>query len=131
MVSDKQIGFCIRKLREANSLTQMALGERIGVSHQQIQKYETGQSRISVFRLQQIAAALNTPLQYFLIKDPLSTASELRKNNGLYNNPKERLKQRELEDELKMVENLFQKIKSNRLRQVIIEQLFEIIKIQN
>ncbi len=41
-------------------MTQMQLAERIGVSYQQIQKYEQGASRVTVERLLQIAAALGT-----------------------------------------------------------------------
>jgi transcriptional regulator with XRE-family HTH domain len=41
-------------------MTQMQLAERIGVSYQQIQKYERGGSRVTVDRLQQIANALGT-----------------------------------------------------------------------
>ncbi len=43
----------------------MKLGERIGVSYQQIQKYENGTNNISVRRLRQMAKALDVPIQIF------------------------------------------------------------------
>ncbi len=43
----------------------MELAERIGVSYQQVQKYEKGVSALSVGRLQQIAEALEVPLSLF------------------------------------------------------------------
>jgi len=43
----------------------MQLAEKVGVSFQQIQKYEKGVDRIFVERLQQIANALNVPVTYF------------------------------------------------------------------
>ncbi|GAB4411141.1 MAG: helix-turn-helix transcriptional regulator [Thermodesulfovibrionales bacterium] len=52
------IGNMIRKSRKALNISQMQLAERIGVSYQQIQKYEKGQSEITLSRLYQIADAL-------------------------------------------------------------------------
>ena len=63
-----------RKIREArlltNSpggglLTQTELGDAVGVSFQQIQKYENGSNRISGSRLYMIAAELKRPVSFF------------------------------------------------------------------
>jgi transcriptional regulator with XRE-family HTH domain len=48
----------IRHLRRLANLTQNELGEKIGVSGQQIQKYETGHDNLAVDRLYQIASVL-------------------------------------------------------------------------
>ena len=56
---DKNIGKKIKRIRKALGLSQIALAERIGISFQQIQKYEKGASKISVVRLQQISEALH------------------------------------------------------------------------
>jgi transcriptional regulator with XRE-family HTH domain len=53
----------------------MKLAELIGVSYQQIQKYESGMTRLTVDRLEQIAAALGAPLIELLATEP-SRASE-------------------------------------------------------
>ena len=52
------IGARIRALRVAAGMTQSALGQVIGVTFQQIQKYERGQDRVAASTLQVLAAAL-------------------------------------------------------------------------
>ena len=55
----------IKKLRGEKNLTQSQLADKIGVTHQQLQKYEKGTNRISAGRLSAIAKALNKPVSYF------------------------------------------------------------------
>ena len=62
---DIHVGSRIRALREMQSRTQSWLGEKIGVSFQQLQKYETGANRCSPSRLCDIGAALDVPPAYF------------------------------------------------------------------
>lgn len=57
-----ETGALIRKLRRIHGLTQMGLAERMGVSYQQIQKYEYGRSELTISRLWQIAGALDVPV---------------------------------------------------------------------
>jgi transcriptional regulator with XRE-family HTH domain len=52
------IGAHIKQIRKAAGFSQTKLGQALGISFQQVQKYETGQSRIAAERLQQIADAL-------------------------------------------------------------------------
>lgn len=59
------IGQLIREIRKAQRMSQMRLAALVGVSYQQIQKYEKGTSTISVDRLKQISKALNTPVMTF------------------------------------------------------------------
>ncbi|CAD7770162.1 MAG: helix-turn-helix protein [Candidatus Methanoperedenaceae archaeon GB50] len=66
IISNAEIGARIRLFRKQKNLTQMQLAERVGVSFQQIQKYEKGRDRICVERLQQIARAMGIPISYFL-----------------------------------------------------------------
>lgn len=47
-------------------MSQMALAEKIGISYQQLQKYEKGINNISIYRLQQICEALKVPISRFL-----------------------------------------------------------------
>lgn len=61
----RHIGAKIRNRRKAVGMTQEGLGELVGVSYQQVQKYEKGLSRLSPERLQQVAAALDIPVWYF------------------------------------------------------------------
>ena len=63
-------------MRKAAGLSQMKLAERVGISYQQIQKYEKGVSEISVSRLSQIAHALNIPLSRFVLDEEKMMVSE-------------------------------------------------------
>lgn len=56
---DRLIGKQIRYLRCQQGRSLAAIADKIGVSYQQLQKYETGSNRISVVRLWQIATTLN------------------------------------------------------------------------
>lgn len=64
--TDAFVGARLAGRRQALGLTQVALAKRLGISAQQIQKYETGTNRISASRLSRIAAALGDhPGAYF------------------------------------------------------------------
>lgn len=51
-------------------MSQTALAERIGVTFQQVQKYEKGANRIGITRLTQIAGALDTTVDFFVVGAP-------------------------------------------------------------
>lgn len=63
---DLYVGQRIRHRRRQLGLSQAALGERIGVSFQQIQKYERGANRVSVSTLQEIAQAFGWTVGKFM-----------------------------------------------------------------
>ncbi len=63
---DSHIGQRIHELRISMGLSRQQLASQIGVTHQQLQKYEKGTNRISVGRLIFIAKVLKEPLTYFL-----------------------------------------------------------------
>ena len=62
---DRQVGARILERRVALGLTQQQLGERIGVSGQQANKYERGIDRVSAGRLFDIARTLEVPVGFF------------------------------------------------------------------
>lgn len=62
---DKVVGVRLQKLRLAKGLSRQQLAAKIGVTHQQLQKYEKGTNRMSVGRLVAIANELNKPITYF------------------------------------------------------------------
>lgn len=70
---DIAVGRRVSVRRKEMNVSQQALGRELGVSFQQIQKYEKGASRISAGRLFQIAKALNISLLY-LYADVLGRA---------------------------------------------------------
>ena len=63
---DLEVAFRIRRLREGAGMSQMDLGNRLDLSYQQVQKYESGKNKVSLERLCQIAAVFNTNVSYFL-----------------------------------------------------------------
>jgi transcriptional regulator with XRE-family HTH domain len=62
---DKIIGRNIRIHRLAKKMSQTQLGEKLGVSFQQVQKYENGTNRVGSGRLFQIAAILGLHVSTF------------------------------------------------------------------
>lgn len=62
---DASVGAQVRALRRQRSLTQTQLGEVLGLTFQQIQKYERGTNRISASKLAMLAAALKVPVNAF------------------------------------------------------------------
>ncbi|MEL6568241.1 MAG: helix-turn-helix transcriptional regulator [Pseudomonadota bacterium] len=62
---DTVVGDRIRRRRILLGFTQDQLGEALGISYQQIQKYETGANRVSAGRLFQIAERLQTHVGWF------------------------------------------------------------------
>lgn len=62
---DRQVGERIRRRRILVGFTQDQLGEQLGISYQQIQKYETGANRVSAGRLYMIAQTLQTSVAWF------------------------------------------------------------------
>jgi len=63
--TDVLIGKRIRDRRQQIGVTQHALAKTIGVSFQQLHKYEQGTNRVSAARLWRIAKALQTPMDYY------------------------------------------------------------------
>jgi len=59
---DLQVGEAIRVHRLIAGMSQSDLGRRLGVSFQQIQKYEKGQNRVGAGRLSQIARIFDIPI---------------------------------------------------------------------
>lgn len=64
--TDIHIARRLRLARKLAKLSQEQLARRIGVTFQQVQKYETGVTRISASRLWQIALAFGQPMSFFL-----------------------------------------------------------------
>jgi transcriptional regulator with XRE-family HTH domain len=67
---DDYIGARMHDRRTELGLSQAALAEKLGVSFQQIQKYESGVNRVSAARLFEICKALKVPLASMFERDP-------------------------------------------------------------
>ena len=62
---DKFVGERIREARLTQKMSQQTLAQLLGISFQQVQKYERGQNRVSGGRFELLVTALNRPLTYF------------------------------------------------------------------
>ena len=62
---DKHVGSRVRMRRMMIGMSQERLGEALGLTFQQVQKYEKGTNRIGASRLHQIAAALGVGVAFF------------------------------------------------------------------
>ena len=65
VVSSAELGMKIRLLRQQAGLSQEKLAEMVGVTFQQIQKYENGNTTLNVLKLQHIAKALKVSATEF------------------------------------------------------------------
>src|ERR1700751_1602844 len=64
--TDVEVGRLVRALRMSRGLSQTELGNQIGVTFQQVQKYECGANRISMGRLTRVAKLFNVSVPYLL-----------------------------------------------------------------
>lgn len=62
---DAEIGRRLRQARLVENLTQDGLAQKLGISFQQVQKYENGTNRVSSSRLWAISRVLGLPITYF------------------------------------------------------------------
>lgn len=77
---DVAVGWRLRTLRERSGLSQAAMARQLGVSFQQLQKYESGKNRISAGRLKMVAELLDLPVETFFSSDDASKTI----GNGAY-----------------------------------------------
>jgi transcriptional regulator with XRE-family HTH domain len=65
MAVDMHVGARVRMRRRFLGVSQQALAARLGITFQQVQKYERGANRVSASKLYDIARALEAPVTYF------------------------------------------------------------------
>ncbi len=115
----KELGEKIKSFRGRRGLTQNALAELIDVSFQQIQKYEKGQTNISVERLSRIADAFEIPVTEFFLEETAFYTKGVGGSVGA------------LSPEERELITLFRKIKSTDMKKNLIDHLRNILEIQN
>jgi transcriptional regulator with XRE-family HTH domain len=74
---DRHVGSRVRMRRVLVGLSQEKLGEALGLTFQQVQKYEKGTNRIGASRLQQMSRILGVPVEYFFDGAPQFAQREL------------------------------------------------------
>lgn len=112
----KSIGQLINECRKAQGISQIKLAEMVGVSYQQIQKYEKNINAVSIDKLKKMAAALNIPVEKLLQPE----ASVVSENIAPYS--------RLTNDEQAML-HLFREIKNKKLQRSVIEFMKAISKL--
>ncbi len=78
---DGYVGQQLRKQRTLLGLSQQALGDKVALTFQQIQKYERGANRIGASRLYQFGQVLNVSIEYFFQAVPDDMASKITTRN--------------------------------------------------
>ena len=77
---DKHVGRRVRMRRKMLAMSQEKLGAALGLTFQQVQKYENGTNRMGASRLQQMSDILQVPVEFFFEGAP--NASEPHGSNG-------------------------------------------------
>jgi transcriptional regulator with XRE-family HTH domain len=81
---DAHVGSRVRLRRTMLGMSQERLGESLGITFQQIQKYEKGSNRIGASRLQKICEVLNVPISFFFEDAPNNAPDGLREAGTNY-----------------------------------------------
>ena len=74
--TDKHVGARVRMRRMMLAMSQEKLGDALGLTFQQVQKYEKGTNRIGASRLQQISNILQVPVSFFFEGAPNNSNPE-------------------------------------------------------
>jgi transcriptional regulator with XRE-family HTH domain len=112
---DAEVGRRVRARRLECRLSQTELADRIGVTFQQVQKYEKGVNRVGAGRLQRISEALEVPVTFFFDRAPGAAKTKSEPQFG--------------ESQLHLIStggaarllSSYHKIKSRKQRQLLVE----------
>ncbi|MGA7489424.1 MAG: helix-turn-helix transcriptional regulator [Xanthobacteraceae bacterium] len=120
---DKHVGSRVRMRRMMLAMSQEKLGDALGLTFQQVQKYEKGTNRIGASRLQQISHILQVPVAFFFEGAP--------NLHGPSDGTKEAPSPAYVSDFLATSEGLsltkaFMRIKESKLRRRIVDLVEEI-----
>jgi len=80
---DQHVGHRLRQRRSLLGISQEKLGESVGLTFQQIQKYERGANRIGASRLYQFSCILDVPVSFFFDDMPTSLQTPEGQQAGL------------------------------------------------
>ena len=117
---DEHVGMKIKLKRSSLGITQSELGDLIGVTFQQVQKYEKGANRIGAGKLYEIATILNVPISYFfegIVNDSLQSPLNDVKENTEYDYNSVDVPEKEITNLLKF----FTRIQDKKIRSGVVE----------
>lgn len=120
---DVHVGARLRFRRMSSKMSQEHLGKQVGITFQQIQKYENGSNRISASRLFEFSRILDVPVSYFYddLPENLTLTAEKEKTSS----PSINILQSKQSIELFQA---FEIIKSRAVRQRIVDLVKELSK---
>ena len=114
---DAEVGRRVRSRRLECRLSQTELADRIGVTFQQVQKYEKGVNRIGAGRLQRISEALEVPITFFFDATPHAAERGAGSSESAFGFM-------QTSGSVRIVK-AFHKIKSRKSRQLLVEMVEE------
>ncbi len=117
---DLHVGSCVRMRRLTIEMSQEKLADGLGITFQQVQKYEKGTNRISASRLQHIAQILEVPVTFFFDGAPGNSKAK-------YERPSPNLEIEFLAtSEGKALSRAFQRLPSRKLRRSVVTLVEEL-----
>ena len=123
---DVHVGARLRVRRTLLGMTQTSLGEAIGLTFQQLQKYENGTNRVSASRLFDLSRVLDVPIAHFFDDMPTAVAASSpanKKRGGAKKPPSYELDPMATRETLELVRAYYQ-IRDPEIR----KHLFEMTK---
>ncbi len=82
---DRHLGARLRKLRQQQGVSAAVLAEAVGLTQQQISRYENGENKLAAVQLYRMASCLNTPLAWFFLgAEKIEEAPAIRDRRGVY-----------------------------------------------
>jgi len=121
---DKHVGSRVRMRRMMLGMSQEKLGDALGLTFQQVQKYEKGTNRIGASRLQQIAIILQVPVSFFFEGAPAPPGSPAGFAEGA--SPEYVQATLSTSDGLALIK-AFSKIENARLRRRVVDLVEEMV----
>ena len=112
---DIHVGSRLREQRKLRNMSQSVLGEKLGLTFQQVQKYEKGANRISAGKLWQIGQILGVPVESFYAKMPSGISAKYANDDLLP--PVEDVV---LDGDMIKLITSYRRIESNQIRQRIL-----------
>jgi len=116
---DAEVGRRVRSRRLECRLSQTELADKIGVTFQQVQKYEKGVNRIGAGRLQRITEALDVPITFFFDATPHATTAASKNGTDSV------FEFMQVSGAVRIVK-AFHRIKSAKGRQILVEMTEEL-----
>ncbi|AFX99506.1 helix-turn-helix family protein [Candidatus Endolissoclinum faulkneri L2] len=123
---DIHVGRRVRLRRTLLGMSQEKLGEALNITFQQVQKYESGSSRISSSRLWDIAQILDIPVSFFfddISDDTIAHSPHLMKTRLAYNKHEENTTDLMFRHETLELVSAYYSIKNSDLRKHISEMV--------